>query len=126
MGSSESIGFLQSLLATKSMQVFRAPFIQIYLDYKWKKARNLIFIKGTMHLLVVLSLLYYLFYSYKIEPMICLCVINTLFLLMETIQMWISIRGHLSNVWSVFDLIDILLIYMLLIDESGILDVFPG
>ncbi|CAG9319878.1 unnamed protein product [Blepharisma stoltei] len=120
MGNVEGIRFLSSLIACTDPSVFEAPIIHTYIITKWQQIQSLMLGHATLYLIFLMILIYYTLIaadkSTETWSLILLGLINTVFLLIEGIEMSMGFQHFINDMWNWSDLARIFLVFIYLIE----------
>jgi len=114
-GSKGSIAFLSSLLNCQDSEVFSSRIIREYLSYKWNDASYHLKIQSGLFLLflIIITVEDKIGDStWRVIMLIILCLINTVNLLAEYLQIRFSYKRYLKSKTNWMDLMRILMTYL--------------
>lgn len=119
MGSTKSMAFMNSLIESTNKEVFRMPFIQDFLAYKWGKIKKFIWLRSCLYGIMILTLFSAQFSGIiKILGLVSLLILNTIFLVLEAFQALVRFSEYRRNIWNMIDVIQIVGIYTYVLSET--------
>jgi len=102
-GSRLSLNFLESLKSCPNNQVLTTEFIKVFLDYKWQKARTLLYFQSLVFLVYLCALSTYVILGSSYEMLWVIFLTNAVLVFYECLQItllktkyWKKISSYIS------------------------------
>lgn len=104
IGTDGSIEFMKSLLECSHQEIYRSALVKEYLEYKWGRVKNLIYVQGCVYVLYLILLGFHIvMYLEDRNFLAVLFSVHALLWLFEVWQISTDFSEYWNSIWNVLD-----------------------
>ena len=126
IGSSDSILFLESLIACPNTQIFKTKFVIELILYKWKYVKIILLPQALLFSTYMFWLSYYLIFEDQNNDFLVYLtfILNSMLASYELFQLFLTKKKYLQDIWNYVDVIRIFLCFIYIIFIWTEFDIF--
>jgi Ion transport protein len=111
-GSPDGVKFIKTLQQCNNSEVFKSQLVKVFLLFKWKQIKPILFTTFILHLITLTCLMVQTVILDIPVTLILIITLNTIFLLFESAQLKMRLKSYFLSYWNWIDIARIAALYL--------------